>query len=1106
MTTNEELLVIVNRILNQVQDDSAALRTWRQTEEGQQVIQFIVQVGKYNTTVGQGQDLAIGDRLDRKLLEEIRDSLRSQLPPPLEIDWQQVSRSLLNEQIQRLTTNPLTHAEGISYRTEQVYVPLGLVERKRQARRREDVLPEQGSLLYEETEITQRFEHEAFLEQVLQKGQSPRSRGRHIAVIGEPGAGKTTLLQQMARWEAENIEGAIAIWVSLADLQGRSLEDYLLEQWLPSVVQQQGHAEASTQVKDALVAQFRAGRVWLWLDGVDEMPVAVGNPLSEMERQVRLGGLLSQARMVLTCRLNLWDGDRNVLDTFDVYRTLEFAYPEQVEQFVEQWFGALPEAQAGQAERLCGTLRQPGKERLRDLVKNPLRLTLLCFNWYLGEGTLPETKAGLYEQFVADFYEWKREQFSTTAVQRRRLNAALGELARKAIDKEETRFRLRNDFVCAFLGESDEPDSLFQMALQLGWLNQIGVDAEDRRKAVYAFFHPTFQEYFAASAIDDWHFLLNHIPHNPSHPKASYRIFETQWKEVFLLWVGISSTPLLPQKKLIMNSLVEFNDECVNDGYGGFYGIKARLLATEGISEFKDYSRRRKLLKKAVEWGFGSYTKKINGELCLIAARKPIDEKARYTIENTDIQQAIEVLLSFLELHQEETIQRQVIRELGALGKGNIMVISRLITIIEQSKDSYTIEAALSSLEKVAIGNLEAIQFLFGFARSTKDNNLSWKALDCLGIIGIHDSALISWLVELFGLHISSTKQFKSAEDEHTLWKASESLLRIDSTNSEAINSLMRLLVYTDDEHIFDYTANTLMQFRKCHANIIGNLAEIIKFTKGQNEDNSIQIADILKRSGTYFSDLFALLISWLDSTKDESISVLLADSLGVLEPNNKKAVSTLINLINLSKNKSIKAQAIQSLLSIDSNNEKNVDVLVKLLDENDISIQIFAIDGLSKIAKGNVDVIMKLTKILKFLSDDWVKFHIAATLIQIDSEGSDSIQAFIEIIKKSNDTILLSFVARHLREIGKLTLPTIDPLINLIDNVDDVEVWGAATDSLIAISVDVKIREKLINFFKKYLLSESYQNKHQSSRAYEFIWDCVEKMTYPDFYNAWHS
>jgi predicted NACHT family NTPase len=388
-----------------------------------------------------------GKAMQGQAVETLRQLLQGGLAA-IEIDWQQVSRSLLNEQIQRLTTNPLTHAEGIAYRTEQVYVPLGLVERKKVARRGEDVSPEQGSLLYEETEITRKFEHEDFLEQVLQGGQSPRSGGRRIAVIGEPGAGKTTLLQQMARWVAENIEGAIVVWVSLADLQGRLVEDYLLEQWLLSAVQQQGRAEVSMLVKDAFVAQVNVGRVWLLMDGVDEMPVVAGSPLGEMERQVRLGGLLGQARMVLTCRLNLWDGDRHALDTFDVYRTLEFAYPRQVEQFVGQWFRALPEAQLGQAEKLCGALRQPGKERLRDLVKNPLRLTLLCFNWYLGEGTLPETKAGLYEQFVADFYEWKRERFPTTAEHRGRLNAALGKLAREAIDKEETRFRLRHDFVC----------------------------------------------------------------------------------------------------------------------------------------------------------------------------------------------------------------------------------------------------------------------------------------------------------------------------------------------------------------------------------------------------------------------------------------------------------------------------------------------------------------------------------------------------------------------------------------------------------------------------------------------------------------------------------
>ncbi|MHC5761970.1 NACHT domain-containing protein, partial [Nostoc sp.] len=189
-------------------------------------------------------------------------------------------------------------------------------------------------------------------------------------------------------------------------------------------------------------------------------------------------------------------------------------------------------------------MRESGKERIRDLVKNPLRLTLLCFNWYLGEGKLPETKAGLYEQFVADFYDWKKGQFATTGEQRRRLNAALRELAREAIDKEATRFRLRQEFVCEYLGEPDDADSLFGLALQLGWLNKVGVEAENPRKGVYAFFHPTFQEYFAAKDFcdrADWEGLAQHI-------------IKENWQEVFLLSLdmmhNVNDFVLLMLKKL----------------------------------------------------------------------------------------------------------------------------------------------------------------------------------------------------------------------------------------------------------------------------------------------------------------------------------------------------------------------------------------------------------------------------------------------------------------------------------------------------------------------------------------------------------------------------
>jgi energy-coupling factor transporter ATP-binding protein EcfA2 len=775
MPNSDELIAIVERILNGSRDESevAQLRQWLQVSGT--TLQFVSQDGKFNTNIGQvqGGEIHIGDRIYQFDVEALRELLQLTTPLP-NIDWHGVSQAMLEEQLW-LTTNPLTSGEGISYRTEQVYVLLGLVERKWQTRRREDVSPEQGSLLYEETEITQRFEHEQFLEQVLWQGQSPKSRGKRLAIIGEPGAGKTTLLQQIAQWVSEQGEGAIAIWVSLADLRGQELEPYLLERWLQAVARKLGQAEASGQVKDAFVAQFQQGRVWLLLDGVDEMQVSSGNPLAEMWRQVRMGGLLSQARIVLSCRLNLWDGNRNALDTFDTYRTLEFSYPQQVEQFIGQWFGALPEVQGEQAERLCAALKEPGKERIRDLVKNPLRLTLLCFNWYLGEGTLPETKAGLYEQFVADFYEWKREQFPTTAEQRRHLNAALGELAREAIDKEATRFRLRHDFVCEFLGEPDELNSLFQLALQLGWLNKVGVDAENPRKAVYAFFPPTFQEYFAALAINNWRYLLNHFSGNPTHTEANYRIFEMQWKQVFLLWLGREDIKK-QEKEIFVKSLINFKAQCHD-----FYWYRAYFLAAAGVSEFKDCKQAQQILEQITRWclkqvkllemgpiaeGARLAWKESDQKKAIAAMKKvKIDDKFLNTNSYHAIHFACHGFTSYedflnINIANNPTLNTQVqpneftLRENGEIQIAADLILENLflstpIITLRAGKNSFPYWRHTSNLEAINLDKINCIETLIQILQTSQDEFIKGCIAYRLGNILPDNEIIINTLIEL---------------------------------------------------------------------------------------------------------------------------------------------------------------------------------------------------------------------------------------------------------------------------------------------------------------------------------------------------------------------
>ncbi|MEH1957861.1 NACHT domain-containing protein [Nostoc sp.] len=741
------------------------------------------------------------------------------------VDWQDICGAML-EKHKRLTTNELLFADDeMKFELEAIHVPLALVERNKPKKCSEDISAEQGSRLYEPSyEEKQRFEHEAFLEQVIRDGVG-KTQGHRIALIGEPGAGKTTQLQTIAFWILDKNLG-LPIWISLADLQGKSVKDYLLQDWLENALEV---VDVTKEQENAFADLFKNNRVWLLLDAADEM--SSPQPLTEISQQ--LTGWVKNARVVLTCRVNVWEANANALENFETYRLLNFEYPQQVQEFIGRWFH---NKDADKGERLWQELDKPERQRIQDLVKNPLRLALLCSTWQGSDKGLPETKAGLYQQFVEEVYKWKENRFPTTEQQQEELNAALGRLAKRAIDQETSRFRLRHKFVREELGDPKQQNSLFWLALKLGWLNEVGVAAESATKEkVYAFYHPTFEEYFAALAVENWHEFLNHVPDNPA--LGVYRIFAPQWKEVILLWLGRKDVGR-EKKEEFIQALMKFDDGCgecraIDRVRRGFYEFRAYFLAAAGVDEWKNSGNADAIVTEIVKWGFGEFKVEQNK---WVKFSIPIAEGARTALPQTNRIKAIDALVELIGKPQlDDSTRWQAASSLGEIGSGNQKAIDALVELIGKPQmDNYTQRLVASSLGQIGSGNQKAIDALVELiGKPQMDNSTRWQAASSLGQIGSGNQKAIDALVKLIG---------KPQLDDYTRRLAAFRLGKIGSGNQKAIDALVELI---GKPQLDDYTqrlvASSLGQIDPGNQKAIDALVELIG--KPQLDDYTRRLA-----------------------------------------------------------------------------------------------------------------------------------------------------------------------------------------------------------------------------------------------------------------------
>ncbi|MDB9314198.1 hypothetical protein PN462_13885 [Spirulina sp. CS-785/01] len=526
------------------------------------------------------------------------------------------------------------------------------------------------------------------------------------------------------------------------------------------------------------------------------------------------------------------------------------------------------------ADALIAALHEPGREHLLDLVRNPLRLTLLCMTW--DGSSLPETQAELYDRYLRKIYGWNQnwhelEDYAqrcgtTTTKLKQNLNQQLGELAKAALNLPQERFRLSQALVEKYLGEERDKTSLGYLALRLGWLNRVGRDG--RGDSIFAFYHATFQEYFAALAVKDWDYFLpkDHV----DCPVAGkrYRIFEKQWKQVILLWLGQGGI-IDEEKEVFMEKLVNFEDGCgqwnLEEVDKGFYEYKTCFLGATVVTEFKDYLSK-DMIEKIAQYSFGYLNdpkqdrqKYLSPIFC--TARNVLlgDMSKKHTIpvleemlNSSDIdvrfkwlladalrefspsnQQVIPFSEKLLSSSDSHTLESLILEEIQSVNPQNIP------TLLSQLTDPTfeTWREVTMSLMQVAIENE---QLSLALEKLMSDPKIASNVLDILDSVyqvmhnssneekyndNVYTNNLEKLTLENNQEYMELVNVLKNSEDEWTTREAAESLKKILTTAGQYAEVVSTLKDSLSDE----VYQNDFDRFNKFYK-VIWNCAENLPY------------------------------------------------------------------------------------------------------------------------------------------------------------------------------------------------------------------------------------------------------------------------------------
>lgn len=107
---------------------------------------------------------------------------------------------------------------------------------------------------------------------------------------------------------------------------------------------------------------------------------------------------------------------------------------------------------------------------------------------------------------------------------------------------------------------------------------------------------------------------------------------------------------------------------------------------------------------------------------------------------------------------------------------------------------------------------------------------------------------------------------------------------------------------------------------------------------------------------------------------------------------------------------------------------------------------------------------------------------------------------------ENKNNVDFQEIIAHVLGEVSYGDMSAMRTLIYLLSVCESESLGQKVAHSLIKI-LDAKLQKNAIHSLRKLTENSRHQvDSYSRSSAYEVLWHCAQNMSYPDFYEAWHS